>query len=288
MGAPVPHAVRTFVWWAWALLTAAAVAWLVYTFALRLLVVVVPIAVALLITAVLKLAVDWGERHGVNRTLSTVVVVLGVVGAAVAVRWVVVPRVADQLMELRTALSEALRAIRDWLRRGPLDLAASQVDQLRQGALRTLRGGPADLASLGLRGARVAFTLIAGLALTPFFTFFFVRDGDRFSTWLAEHAPAPWRSELRAAGSAGWRTLTDYSAGWFSRPAHGVATAAVLLAVGVPLVISSASCPSSEHCSPARSSPWSPWPPTGRRTRWSWSWRPWSSNSSRATSSGQW
>lgn len=110
-----PYAVQTFVGWAWALLTAAAVVWLLYTFTLRLLVVVVPIAVALLVTAILKPAVDWAERHRVNRTLSTVAVLLGGLSAAVAVGWIIVPRVANQLMELRTALSDALRSLEQWL-----------------------------------------------------------------------------------------------------------------------------------------------------------------------------
>lgn len=195
------------------MLTAAAVLWLLYTLTLRLLVLLFPIAVALLITAVLKPAVDWAEAKGVNRTVSTAAVLLAVVGSLVALGWVAVPRVANQVGELRTALIDALRSLEAWLMSGPLDMAASQIEQLRQGTLRTLPAGPADLASLGVQGAQVALALIAGLALTLFFVFFFVRDGNWFARWLADHTPQRWRTGLRAAGSAGWRTLSDYLRG---------------------------------------------------------------------------
>ncbi len=61
---PVPPALQVTAAWVWRLLLLAAGVWLVATLLTKLLLLVVPVAVAVVATALLKPAADWLARHG--------------------------------------------------------------------------------------------------------------------------------------------------------------------------------------------------------------------------------
>jgi predicted PurR-regulated permease PerM len=234
---PVPTLLRVAGSWSWRILAIGAVLWLALQLAMRIKVILVALLLALFLTAILTPVVDAAQRRGVNRTLGSLGVLLLAGAAAAGVTWLVVPRVGAQVGNLREALLQALDAIRRWLADGPLSLAAGQIDDLRQAAMDVLPGS-GDMGAVAVSGTRLVLGLVAGLVLTTFFTFFFLRDGADLAAWVVQRLPDRWQDRADRAAAAVWHTLSRYTAGVVALATfNAVATGAGLLAIGVPLVL---------------------------------------------------
>ena len=233
----VPRQLHVAGAWAWRILLVGLLLWVALQLALRLQLIVVPLLLSLFLTAILKPVVDAGDRRGLNRTLATLLVLLAGAAAAAALVWVVVPRVGAQIGNLRESVLTALDTIREWLAEGPLSLAADQIAELRQAAMGALPGS-GNMGAVAMTGTQLVLGLVALVALTTFFTFFFIRDGADLASWVIQRTPERWRRRVDRGSSAAWDTLRRYTAGVVALAAFNAALTAVgLLVIGVPLVL---------------------------------------------------
>lgn len=174
----------------------------------------VPLAVAVLLAAMLTPPKSWLVRHGMNKALAsalTLVVGLALVGGVVTG---IVAQVVSQGPTLVTSTQSGLLQLVAWLSDGPLKLAPEQV----QGALNDLFAQlPGKLQEwsgqiLGVAaglGSGVA-SFFAGIFTALFALFFFLYSGRMLWAACVRMIPARARPAVDRGGTAGWKSLMDY------------------------------------------------------------------------------
>jgi len=236
---PVPTGMRVAAAWAWRLLVLAAFGYILLFILGRLSEVVIPVAIALLLCALLspplRLLVAWGW----HRTLATVTVFLLGLGVVIALIWVVVANVIDGYPELSSQSGDGITKVKQWLIDGPLGLSEGQITSGLD-AVKNWFSDNKDLWTTGaLRTATTAGHVVTGLVLALFTLFFFLRDGAKIWTWLTRVLlPIRARPAVHGAALRAWYTLGGYArAAVLVATVDAVGIGLVLFFVGVPLAL---------------------------------------------------
>nr|WP_296072036.1 AI-2E family transporter [uncultured Actinoplanes sp.] len=206
----VPHSLRIAAAWAWRLIVVGLLGWALLHFIGIISVVVVPLAIALLLSALLSPAVGWMRRLGLPPSLATFLVLLGGVAAIAGTLTLVITQFLDGVPELTQNASAGVRQIQDWARTGPLHLSDDQVNQAIDTAQNWVNSNTASLTSRGIATAATLFEVLTGMLLVFFSTFFFLRDGRKIWRFIVRLFPVNARWSLADAGDASWSTLGSY------------------------------------------------------------------------------
>jgi predicted PurR-regulated permease PerM len=201
--------------------------------------VTVPLAIAILTTALAAPAVDVLDRLGVHRGLAAgLVVLLGVV-VVFGLLTLVGTQVAAQATRLSSDVVTGLGQIQDWLRDGPLGLSDAQLSAVITSAQNTVQGagGSEVVARAGEVGTTVT-RVFTGAVIVLFSTFFFCAQGARIWSWLVNLFPQSAQFGLDASGRVAWVSLTAFVRATILvalTDAVGIAVGALVL--GVPLAL---------------------------------------------------
>ncbi|MGH3629432.1 MAG: AI-2E family transporter [Sciscionella sp.] len=200
--------------------------------------VMIPLAIALLLAALLSPAVGQLARRRVPRSLAVVLVMIaGLIGVA-GVLTGVISAFAAGLPALQTQLGQSLAAINGWLTHGPLHLPPHTLQNAFNRLLATLKHNQASVATGVLSTAVTLGEALTAIALTIFILIFFLRDGDHIWRFLLRAAPAGVRSPIDRAGRAGFTTLVRYvRATILVAAGDAIGIGIGLWAVGVPLAL---------------------------------------------------
>ena len=206
----IPRGLRIAAAWAWRLLllgfTAAGLLWLIG----RLHTVIIPVAIALLLSALLSPAVTLLSRFRANRSLSTALVMVGGIAAVAGTLTLVVNQFINGLPDLSRNAGEGVRQIQGWLRDGPLHLSNDQINGYLDEAQKWASTHRETLTSGALSTATTALDVLVGMFLVLFTTFFFLRDGKRIWRFVVRLLPGEARLPVLRAGEASWQTLVAY------------------------------------------------------------------------------
>jgi putative heme transporter len=206
----VPRTLRVAAGWSWRLLLViagfAAVLWALA----RLHSVVIPVAIALLLTALLEPAVGWLRRHGVHRNLAAVTVMIGGLILVAGTLTLVITEFINNYSDLADRAQSGLNSIQNWLKNGIFHLSDAQLNNLFQTGQQWISDHRATLTTGALSTATTAFDILASMFLVLFTLFFFLRDGSKIWRFLVNLLPRGARSPIANAGQQSWRTLTAY------------------------------------------------------------------------------
>ena len=208
--AAVAPLVRKTAAWSWQLLIIAAAAWVLLQFVMRLGVVIVPAALALMLTALLVPAVDFLSRRGAPRGGAVALVLicgLALVGSILAF---VITQFADGLPDLADQVTRSIDSARQWLIRGPLHLRPDQINHFGDTAIQTIRDHQQELTSGALSTAGTVTEIVTGALLALFTLIFLLLGGRNIWRYLTQMAPATARQRVSDAGAAGFHSLTGY------------------------------------------------------------------------------
>ncbi|MBD8607957.1 AI-2E family transporter [Aeromicrobium sp. CFBP 8757] len=232
----VPPGVEIATAWAWRLLVIAAAGG-VGLFLLRFFSeITVPVAVALLGTALTVNAVNWLDDKGLPRVLATFIVVIAMLVAFFGALALVGQQLSTQVSELRSNVVEGISQVQDWAKTGPLNLTDNQI----QGYIDTARESIASSdTSVVTRVGELGSTLthvLAGFFIALFSAFFFLYEGDRIWSWVVALFPRSARDRIDSSGHTAWTSLVAFVRATVIvafTDAVGIALGAYLL--GVPL-----------------------------------------------------
>ncbi|GAA2331792.1 AI-2E family transporter [Dactylosporangium salmoneum] len=206
----IPRSVRIAGAWSWRVILFVVAAYLLLRVLGVLSVVVIPVAVALLLAALLEPAAAALRSRGVNRSLAAgTVLVTGllVVGGGLTL---IVQTFISQFDALATQVGQGVDQVQTWLGQGPLHLSDAQlsgaVDELRQ----TVTTHQGALTSGALSTAATLTEVLAGFFVVLFTLFFFLRDGGQIWQFLCRMLPRPARVPVARAGHYSWHTLVSY------------------------------------------------------------------------------
>ncbi len=208
--ADVPHSLRIVAAWSWRLIVIGVVGWALLRLIGAVRIVVIPLAIALLLSALLAPAVGWLLRARFPRSLATAVVLIGGLAAVVGTLTLVVNQFIAGLPELSRNASQGVRQIQDWARTGPLHMSDAQLDQTIAAGQNWVDANTSSLTTGAVAGVATVAEVFTGAVLELYATFFFLRDGRRIWRFIVRLFPVNARWHLADAGEASWATLGSY------------------------------------------------------------------------------
>jgi predicted PurR-regulated permease PerM len=199
---------------------------------------VVPIAIALLLAALMAPGVERLVKWGVPRGLSAALVMIAGIAVLGGLLTFVIIQFIDGLPDLQQRVSDSLDQIRKWLNDGPLHIDQTQITDFINNIIDTIQENQAAITEGAITTATTIGEILTGLLLTIFVLIFFLYDGAGIWRFLTRGVPERVRGRVDVAGRRGFGALVSYVR----------ATAAVALVdavgigiglaiVGVPLVI---------------------------------------------------
>jgi len=210
--ARVPYGVDLAATWGWRVLVIVAAAWLLFKALGYLSVVVLPVVIGMLVTALTVPLVNWLERLHIRRGIAALIVLIGIIVVVAGLLTFAGHQVATGASDLSDQTVQGLGKIENWLKTGPLHLTNSQINQWiskLQSSLThwTEEGNP--VGKVGEVGS-TALDFVAGIFLVLFSTYFFLAEGGRIWSWVVRLAPKAARERLDSSGEVAWISLTQF------------------------------------------------------------------------------
>ncbi|PMR59171.1 AI-2E family transporter [Verrucosispora sp. ts21] len=208
--ADVPHALRIAAAWSWRLIVVGVVFWALVKLVSTISIVIIPLAVAMLLSALLAPAVGWLLRARLPKSLATAVVLVAGLAAVIGTLTLVVNEFIKGVPELAAKSSQGLQQIQDWLKTGPLHLSDNDLDRYLEEAQQWVNNNTEQFTSGALSTATTLAEVLTGTILVLFAAFFFLRDGNMIWRFVVRLLPVAARWKVDDAGRASWATLVAY------------------------------------------------------------------------------
>jgi predicted PurR-regulated permease PerM len=238
----VPPLIHKGAAWSWRLLVilgfGVAVIWVIA----RLQVIVVPVALALMVTALMIPAVDFLDRRGAPRGGAVALVLLSGIAIVGGLLSFVVSQFVTGLPGLVDQVTQSIESTRAWLIEGPAHLSKDQITNAGNSAIEALRNNQAKLTSGALSTAATVTEIITGALLVLFTLIFFLHGGRNIWQFVTRIFPENVQERVRDAGRAGFHSLIGYVRATFLVAlvdAVGIGTGLAIM--GVPLALPLAS-----------------------------------------------
>lgn len=210
--AQVPFGFDLAAAWSWRLLVIAAAGYLLLKLIGFFAVVTIPIAVALLLSALAAPFVHLLTRIGLPRGFAALVVVITGFLTIGALLTFAGQQVANGASDLADSTAQGLGQVRDWLRDGPLNASDSQINdwiESAQGSIEKRSKDSEVVSRVTDLGATLSHVL-AAFFITAFATYFFLADGERIWAWLVRIAPRAARERVDSSGRVAWISLVQF------------------------------------------------------------------------------
>jgi predicted PurR-regulated permease PerM len=199
---------------------------------------VVPIAIALLLAALMAPGVERLVKWGVPRGLSAMLVMVAGIAVVGGLLTFVIIQFVDGLPDLQHQVTESLNGIKEWLKQGPLHIRQEQITTFLNNIIDTIQENQSAITQGAITTAATIGEILTGLLLTVFVLIFFLYDGGGIWTFVTRGVPERVRDRVDTAGRRGFGALVSYvraTAAVALVDAVGIGIG--LAVVGVPLVI---------------------------------------------------
>lgn len=206
-GSAVPPAVRAASEWSWRLLLILAGVAVVAIVLREVSQIVVPIAVAVLLAALLRpitqrLARAMPDGAASGLTVAGTLLVVGTLLTLVGRQF------SDGFADLTKQVAVGIEQIRDWIRT-TFNITDSQFDAYFE----SMRTQISESGNLGQTATSIGLTathFIAGIFITLFALFFFLYEGPRIWAWVVGLFPRTARPRAASSGLIAWEQLSAF------------------------------------------------------------------------------
>jgi predicted PurR-regulated permease PerM len=234
--------VRKSAAWAWRLLVILAAVVALLWVVKKLEVIVVPVLLALMVSALLVPAVDWIDRRGLPRGAAVALVMLGGFAIFGGILAFVIVQFVYGLPDLTDQMSRSIDSSRRWLIEGPLHLRGEQISNAGNAAIQALHNNQSKLTSGALATAATITEVVTAAVLALFTLIFFLYGGRNIWQYVTKIFPEGARGRVREAGSAGYGSLISYVRATFLvalTDAAGVGTGLAIMNIPLALPLAS-------------------------------------------------
>lgn len=198
--------------------------------------VIIPILLALIFASTFSPVMEWLDRHGVPRVLSTVLVLLGIGIILAGVSWLITWAVRDQFDELSAQVRDGFDQVMAWI--NDLGIAPSEQQLQDWGDSIANFLTSAQFGSGALTGVGVVANFVTGLVLMIVVLFFFLKDGPKIWRFMQRPFQGHALRRVRRVGAKTVSTLGAYVRGTAAVAAVDAIGISIGLAIlGVPLWI---------------------------------------------------
>jgi predicted PurR-regulated permease PerM len=206
----VPYGVDLAAAWSWRLLVIAIAGYVVTLGIAKFSVVVLPLVVALLLSALVVPLVELLVRLRIRRGISSLLVVLGTIALVALLLTFAGQQIANGANDLSKQVVTGLEQIRDWLRTGPMHASDSQINGYLKSMQDAVTSSNSKIVSRVTEVGTALTHIVAGFFIILFATYFFLADGNRIWSWVVRIFPRASRSRVDSSGRIAWTSLTAF------------------------------------------------------------------------------
>ncbi|MGN6751410.1 MAG: AI-2E family transporter [Intrasporangium sp.] len=203
----VPHGIREASEWAWRLLLIVAALIAIYLGIGFVSEVVIPVAVALLLTALLRPLALRLHKH-MPLAGATGITVLGTIVVLGGLLTLVGTQFTHGFGQLTAQVAVGVSQIRDWIR-STFHITDTQFNQYFD----SIKDSISKSGDLGATAASIGVTathFLAGIFVMLFALFFFLYDGPRIWGWIVQLFPRAARGKADSSGAIAWDQLSAF------------------------------------------------------------------------------
>ena len=234
----LPAGIRLAGAWSWRLIViAAAIAILIFLI-IQLRLIVIPLLVAVLVSALLIPFVAFLVRHRWPKGLAVAVAMVGTLVLVAGLVTLASTQIAEGTVGLSERLTASFDSLKSVLAASPLQLSDTEITNYLQQGWTAIQNDSAVFISGALSVGTTLGHLLTGLLLALFSLLFILIDGKAIWAWIVRFFPLRARAAVDGAGIAGWTTLGNFARVQIlvaSIDAVGIGVGAALL--GVPMAI---------------------------------------------------
>ncbi len=198
--------------WAWRFLVMCGAVYVVLWLLARFAVITVPLAISLLIAALVGPAAIALHRYGVPRKLAAALLVVGILVSVGLLLTFVGQQISKGAVDLADQVVQGIGQIENWLKTGPLNASDSQIngylEQIRE-AISDRAKNPEFVTQVTHFGTAIGH-VVAGFFIVLFSTYFFLADGGTIWSWFVGLAPRASRDKVDGSGQVAWISLTRF------------------------------------------------------------------------------
>jgi predicted PurR-regulated permease PerM len=176
----------------------------------KLWVVLLPVVLGLLFSTVLWPATRFLRKHGWPPALAAIVVLLVFLGAIGGIIAVIAPQVVGQIEELANGVTAGLQQVQEYLAGPPFNLGDEQIGNAVDSVINTVQSNAQNIAGYAVTTATTIGNLLINLVLALVLTFFFLKDGPRWTPWLAAQTGPRAAPHVAALSGKAWTTLSEF------------------------------------------------------------------------------
>jgi putative heme transporter len=208
--AKVPFGVDLAAAWSWRFLVIVAAGYVVVRGISTFELVVLPLVIALLLTALGAPLVSAMHRTGFPRGVAAFIVVLGGIALITALLSFAGQQIAQGANDLAKQVVDGIETIRTWLRTGPLHASESQINAYLKQAQDLVATGNKQVVTRVTEVGSAVSHILAGFFIVLFATYFFLADGARIWAWVVRIFPRGARAKADSSGRVAWQSLTKF------------------------------------------------------------------------------
>ncbi|NQX28266.1 AI-2E family transporter [Microbacteriaceae bacterium VKM Ac-2854] len=206
-GAVTPG-IRIAAAWSWRFLAVVGVLALVCWLVSLVPVAVIPVMVALLLSALLTPLRAFLQRHRWPKWAAVLVSLLALLIAVGGLITLVVMQTRSGFSGLREQSVTAAEGFEAWIAAPPFNVTDVQLSDWLDKGLTAAQAQAGAIASGALKAGSVIAEVFTGTLLTLFTLLFFLLDGRAIWNWIVRLFPRNARAALDVAAQSGWRTLS--------------------------------------------------------------------------------
>ena len=195
-----------------------------------------------MLSALLVPVVDWLDKRGAPRGGAVALVLLAGFAILGGIMTFVVSQFIVGVPDLVNEVTRSIDSAKRWLIEGPLHLSRQQIDHAGNAAIQSLQNNQEKLTSGALSTAATITEIITAALLMMFTLIFFLYGGRNIWSYVTKIVPAHDRERVRAAGGAGFHSLTGYVRATFLVAlvdALGIGTGLAIMSVPLALPLAS-------------------------------------------------
>jgi predicted PurR-regulated permease PerM len=234
----LPAGLRLAGAWSWRLLVIAAAIAVVLFLVVQLRFIVIPLLVAVLVSALLVPLVGFLTRHHWPKGLAVAVALVGTLTVIAGLVTLAVTQIAAGSSGLSARFSASYASLKEALAASPLQLSETEISRYFSDVVDAVQADSQVFITGALSVGSSVGHLLTGALLALFSLLFILIDGASIWKWIVRIFPLRARPAIDGAGIAGWTTLGNFARVQIlvaSIDAVGIGLGAFFL--GVPMAI---------------------------------------------------
>lgn len=208
--AEIPIGVRRAAAWSWRLIVVVAACALLLKGIIALASLVIPVLIAVLLTAMLAPVVRILTRYTfLSRGAASAVALVGLIVLVAGMFTLAGRQLIAQFDDIQSTTVRGFKTLMTWAN-STFDIKAPMIDEAMQEGLAKLEANAGSLLSSALNTAATVGNIVTGILICLFSLFFMLQSGTQIWRWIVGLLPPAARVPAHESFRRGWKALSAY------------------------------------------------------------------------------